>query len=103
METRWLEITNLQGIGIKVTGELSSGMNESAERTFQWTAGRYTAAALEEARHPCDLVEEDATLLKLDAEVAGVGTAACGPGVKDEFQVKCRETKFSFTLEKIEI
>jgi beta-galactosidase len=48
-------------------------------------------------------LREDATLLKLDAEVAGVGTAACGPGVKDEFQVKCRETKFSFTLEKIEI
>ncbi|MCV5153381.1 beta-galactosidase small subunit, partial [Escherichia coli] len=49
--------------------------------------------------HPCDLVEEDATLLRLDAKVAGVGTAACGPGVREDLLVKVEEMKFSFVLE----
>jgi beta-galactosidase len=103
IDTRWLNINNSRGVGIKVTGEIVRNTEQRVERTFQWQAGRHTAAAIEAARHPCDLTEEDATLLKLNAEVAGVGTAACGPGVREEFQVRCREVEFSFTLEKLEI
>ena len=85
--------------GIKVTG--GTIKEEADATTFQWGASRHHAAKLEAARHPCDLVEEDATLLKLNAEVAGVGSAACGPDVSEEFQVKCRDIEFGFLLQPI--
>lgn len=100
VDTRWVKMANLQGAGIQVTREV---IGDAPERTFQWSAGRYTAAALEAAKHPCDLIEEDATLLRLNAEGAGVGSAACGPGVAEEFEVKCCETEFSFLLEKVAV
>jgi len=99
MDTRWMTITRAVGAGIKVTGGAVSTEKKGTE--FQWGASRHTAASLEAARHPCDLVEEDATLLRLNAEVSGVGSAACGPGVSAEFEVQCREMSFSFLLEPI--
>jgi len=97
MDTRWLTISESGGSGISVTG----GTTSDGTNLFKWAAGRQTAATLEAARHPCDLVEEDATLLRLDAEVAGVGSAACGPGVREEFEVKCRDIEFEFVLRPV--
>lgn len=102
MDTRWVMLLNSQCSGIKVTESVNK-KNKDSEGTFQWGVGWHTAATLEAARHPCDLVEEDATLLKLNAEVAGLGSAACGPGPKEEFQVKCREREFGFLFEKVQI
>jgi beta-galactosidase len=92
MDTRWLELAQ-GGAGLKIIG------GEAGK--FHWGAGGHTAKSLEDAKHPCDLVEEDATLLKLNAEVAGTGTAACGPGVREEFEVKCREMEFEFLLQPL--
>jgi beta-galactosidase len=81
METRWVKIVNLQAAGIKITREVIRNEDKPSEETFKWSAGRSTAATLEKGRHPCDLIEEDATLLKVNAEVAGLGSASCGPGM----------------------
>ncbi|KAK9776134.1 putative beta-galactosidase [Seiridium cardinale] len=94
METRWLKLGDDYGVGLKVTTTTVPGH-------FSWTAARYSAAALEKARHPCDLVREDATLLNLSSKVAGVGTAACGPGVRDDLQVKVQDDEFEFVLEAV--
>lgn len=102
MDTRWIAIVNSYGAGIRVTGERYSN-GQSPKETFHWSAGQYSANALEAAKHPCDLITESATLVKLNAEVAGVGSAACGPGVAEEFEVKCCETEFSFILEPTQI
>jgi beta-galactosidase len=103
MDTRWAKIVNLQGAGIKITGEVIKNEDKAPERTFQWSAGRYTAVTLEAAKHPCDLIEEDATLLKVNAEGAGLGSAACGPGMAEEFEVKCSEREFCCLLEKVDV
>ncbi|ORY60925.1 uncharacterized protein BCR38DRAFT_487982 [Pseudomassariella vexata] len=95
METRWVVLGDVYGVGIKARSVPSS----SSEGVFSWTAGRHTAQTLEQARHPCDLVAENATLLNLSARVAGVGTAACGPGVREDLQVKVLEDEFEFLLE----
>lgn len=92
METRWLKLSDDYDAGIKAT--LSS-----ASQKFSWTASRHGAEALEHAKHPCDLVAEDATLLNLSAKVAGVGSAACGPGVREDLQVKVQDDEFEFVLE----
>ncbi|KAK4231087.1 glycoside hydrolase [Podospora fimiseda] len=98
MGTRWLLLGN-SGIispGIRVTGKDS--------KIFSFAASKYSAKTIEEARHPCDLEgkeeKDGAILVKLDAEVAGVGTAACGPGVREDLLVKVEEDgmKFGFVL-----
>lgn len=95
MDTRWvrLEDADGQGSGVKAS-------RAGDENTFSWTGGRLTAETIEGAKHPCDLVREDATLLNLSPFVAGVGSAACGPGVRDDLLVKVEPVTFEFVLEK---
>ncbi|KAH8887185.1 family 2 glycosyl hydrolase [Thozetella sp. PMI_491] len=99
MQTRWVRITEPQGSGIRVTAGDKTEWSEPDARKFSFAASRHTAETLWKAAHPCDLVEEDATLLRLDAKVAGVGTAACGPGVREDLLAKVEDLKFSFVLE----
>lgn len=94
-ETRWVKVLNEQGLGIKAT--YRPGPHE--KEFFQWAACLHDAKVLEQARHPADLVERNGPLWRLDADNAGVGTAACGPGVKAGDQVQCREREFTFVLE----
>jgi beta-galactosidase len=94
MDTRWVKMTGVSGVGIRAT---STGN----PKVFQWAAGRHSPSALENARHPRDLVKEDEVLWRLDAEAAGVGSAACGPGIREEFQVKCDEKEFEFHFERV--
>ncbi|KAF7198394.1 Beta-galactosidase [Pseudocercospora fuligena] len=70
---------------------------------FSWAAGYHSPQTLDKAKHPCDLVEEDVLLLRLDVATAGVGSGACGPGIAEEHQVKCRETAFTFQMQKIRV
>jgi beta-galactosidase len=76
-------------------------MNDLPDR-FNWQAGMYTQESLTAAKHPCGLLEDDSALWRVDAESVGVRSGTCGPGVKDEYQVKCREMKFEVRLEAIE-
>jgi beta-galactosidase len=39
--------------------------------------------------------------LRLDGRVAGVGTAACGPGVREDLLVPVEEMEFGFRLEAV--
>ncbi|ELQ43971.1 beta-galactosidase [Pyricularia oryzae] len=95
MGTRWLELLlkDGQGRGIRA--------RSTADAHFSFAARRYTDHNVEDAKHPCDLVEVDATLLRLDSKVAGVGTAACGPGVREDLLVKTEEVSFGFEIERV--
>ncbi|EGX92444.1 Glycoside hydrolase family 2, TIM barrel [Cordyceps militaris CM01] len=66
---------------------------------FNFTATRHTAEMLEKAAHPYELTEEEYVLLRLDAAVTGLGTAACGPGPREEFLVRPGKTSYGFVLE----
>jgi beta-galactosidase len=102
METRWLGVGSTQGTPtIRVTAGDEVDWSENCERNFSWVATKHSVKGVENAKHPCNLVEEEAVLLRLDAAVAGVGTAACGPGVREDFLVKVAEIKFAFTLEAL--
>ena len=97
METRWVAMTDTARRGVRASMKQGNEPNR-----FNWQAGKYSPEVLKAARHPCDLVEADAVLWRVDAEVAGVGSAACGPGVRTEHQVKCREMEFEVKLEAVE-
>lgn len=101
MDTRWVTLTDAHGAGVKAV-RLPEPKKKGGKATpFNWVASNHSIETLEAAAHPPDLVEEDATLLRLDYKVAGVGTAACGPGVREDLLVKCEEMSFGFVLESV--
>lgn len=91
METSWVRVSDAHGAGVKAKGS----------SPFNWVATNHSIETVHAARHPPDLVEEDATLLRLDHKVAGVGTAACGPGVREDLLVHVQEMKFGFVLDSV--
>lgn len=98
MGTRWVEVTGSRLAGRGVRARRVGGAGEG----FSFAASWYSDRTIQKASHPPDLVEEThATLLRLDEAVAGVGTGACGPAVKDVDLVKCKEYSFGFELESI--
>lgn len=96
MDARWVTLTDAHGAGMQ-----AFATEDSEGGLFSWVASNHSSDTVHKARHPPDLVEEDATLLRLDHKVAGVGTAACGPGVREDLLVKVEEMKFGFVLESV--
>jgi beta-galactosidase len=97
MDARWVEMSDVSGSGVR-----ASMKRGGRPARFNWQAGKYSPEVLMAAKHPCDLVEEEAVLWRIDAEVTGVGSGACGPGVRDEHEVKCKEIEFEIKLEVVQ-
>lgn len=102
MGTGWVTSSSQDG-GVRLRAALDdSPENEGRASGFSWAAGPYSSQVLDAAAHPCDLAgkeDPDAVLLRLDARVAGVGSAACGPGVRPDLLAPVEETSFAFSLE----
>ncbi|KAK3362418.1 glycoside hydrolase family 2 protein [Lasiosphaeria hispida] len=104
MATKWVYVGEANGYsGLKAVAGSAEDWSENCGRDqgFSWRVSRYSDAVVEGAKHPCDLEEDGATLVRLDARVAGVGTAACGPGVREDLLVKVEETRFAFILDGV--
>lgn len=108
MGARWVKMLDERGNGVRATRmTTSNAAAQISERgwedeQFHWAASRYSAAELTRARHPHELVASpDTVFWRLDVETAGVGTGACGPGVMEKYQVKCREVEFRFRLDPV--
>jgi beta-galactosidase len=101
MGARWVTMLDGQGNGVRATRTPGA---EEGPSLFQWAASPYSASELTLARHPHELIppsESDPVYFRLDVASAGVGTAACGPGVAEQYQVKCREIEFEFRLDPV--
>lgn len=96
-DTRWMTVSNGQG----TYGMRTSRVGKEGNEIFDFAVHHYTATDLANAKHPCELVRRDEVMLRLDVDHSGLGTAACGPGVLEAYQVACREMEFSFMLEPI--
>jgi hypothetical protein len=58
----------------------------------------YTTADFTKARHTCELVRRDETILNLDHAQAPLGSASCGPGPLEKYLVKAEPVAFSVRL-----
>ncbi len=87
-DTRWIKITNDQGAGIMVT----------SQRPFEFSAVPFSDKMLYENTHINGLKSDGNITLHLDAIQSGVGTATCGPGVRDEYRVPISIQQFDFTI-----
>lgn len=88
-DVRWLAISD---------EKRSGGMYIKADRPFQFSFLPYTDRNIEKARHLNELEDDGTNTLHLDAEQAGVGNAACGPAIRDEYLLKPAPRQFRFTF-----
>jgi beta-galactosidase len=78
--------------------ELTRGTLEIAGDPFALTVRPYGLEVLDAAAHRPDLVADGRSYVYLDHALRGVGTAACGPGVLEQYRLKPRDADFTLTL-----
>ncbi|MEH7235812.1 glycoside hydrolase family 2 TIM barrel-domain containing protein [Bacillus sp. JJ1562] len=85
-EVRWASLTDLSGVGLLVVGQPN----------FDFSASYYSTENLEKANHTYDLVKDDFITFNVYYKQQGLGSASCGPGVLEQYQLK--NDDFSFTV-----
>ncbi len=73
------------------------------EKPLEVSAHHYTTENLTAARHPYELVRQDEITLNLDAGQSGLGSASCGPGRLEKYQLKAAEIRFSLRLRPVDL
>jgi beta-galactosidase len=77
---------------------MDGGTLEISGDPFALTVRPYGMSVLDAAAHRPDLRTDGRTYLYLDHTRRGVGTAACGPGVLEQYRLKPREADFTLIL-----
>ena len=75
-DVRWATISDGSGHGLRIDGA----------PTFDLTARPWTSEHLTQARHPVELVAGEHIWVNIDAGHHGIGSAACGPGVLEQYR-----------------
>ena len=87
-DTRWLKLTNKQGLGLVIL----------SDDHLSFSTSHYTEQDLRQAKHPFELKARPETILNLDYAVRGLGNGSCGPITLPQYEVKKEPAHFSFTL-----
>ena len=95
MDTRWVSVTDGNGIGLMVTAVQG--------QHFNFSALPCTANAIFAAAHPEELEMAGQTILNVDACTLGLGGAACGPRPMDRDIPIAGPTTFEFSLRPVRV
>ena len=69
-----------------------------SDKEFEFNVSKYSTNALLIAEHVDELKTDGKTHLRIDYKVTGMGSAACGPGLADEYKLNDKEVDFSFSI-----
>jgi beta-galactosidase len=94
-DTRWVSLRDSKSPSIGMRASRLNGKH------FSFLAPYHRDSTIHDARHPPGLKEEDVVFVRLDAKVAGVGSGAYGPVVREDLMVKTEKTTFGFLLEPL--
>lgn len=78
--------------------ELDGGSLSIAGDDFALTVRPYSQQVLDDATHREDLTRDGRSYIYLDCARDGVGTAACGPGALEPYQLTPRDVDFTVVL-----
>ena len=87
-DVRWLGLHDLSGAGLDVSGA----------PLLQFSALHYSANDLFAAPHSHQIPWRDSTLLCLDIQQRGLGTASCGPDTLPRYRLRAGTHRFAYTL-----
>ncbi len=84
------------------TRRLTIGGLEFRTKTgFEFAVSEYSASALEAANHTNELKKDGFVHLRVDYKVSGVGSASCGPALRDEYRLSEKEIRFEFSINPV--
>ena len=92
MDTRWVALTDRQGIGLIARGR----------PTLEFSAHRFLPRDFEAAKHHADLQPRPFIVLNLDGRQRGLGTASCGPDVLPAYELHPDPFAFGVVLSPFE-
>lgn len=81
-----------------LTGPATPGLRLEGAPSFGLTVRRWTSEDLTAARHTSDLVPGDRVWVTVDIAQSGLGTASCGPGVLEKYQLRVEPMSMSLGL-----
>ena len=87
-EVRWVALTNDAGVGLLAVGT----------PWLEVSAHHFTTQDLTEAKHTYELQRRAEITLNLDYAQSGLGSASCGPGRLEKYQLKPAETRYRVRL-----
>ena len=76
---------------------LANGLTVAADKAFSFSVLPYSTEQLKGANHDFELPVSDGVYVNLDLAMSGVGTASCGPALKEEYRAP-REGNITFRL-----
>lgn len=84
-EVRWVNVTNLRGMGIHAVGlpELNFSLH------------RYTVEQFEHAKHTTDLRVVGPLVWRVDYRQQGIGSASCGPALPSQYELRAEPFQFA--------
>ena len=93
-DTRWLEVREAAGFGLRITG---------AEETehFSFNCCHYTPMQLTETMHDFELTEQEQTVIHIDYRQCGIGSNSCGPVLSPEYSLLEQHYRFAFRLQPL--
>ena len=87
-DTRWAALTDERGTGLLVAGR----------PRFDFAARRFRVRDIAAARHTVDLVDAGAVILSIDYAQHGIGSASCGPGPLEPYELRAAPFRFGMAL-----
>jgi beta-galactosidase/evolved beta-galactosidase subunit alpha len=90
-QIRWVRMGDDQGYGLQFSGP----------EPMNFSAYRYTDAAIAAATHTWQLEPEDFITFNFDHRQSGLGTATCGPGCRPAYLVPAQKMSLNYTITPI--
>ena len=77
---------------------LANGMHVTADKAFSFSVLPYSTEQIKSVAHVFELPVSDGVYVNIDAAMSGVGTASCGPELKEEYRAP-KAGKITFRIE----
>jgi len=90
-DVRWVKLTNTNGVGLKVSGDIP----------LEASVHHYSTQTLTNAVHTYELVKENLTYWNIDFSQGGLGGNSCGPKPLEKYLLKPLPIQFSLKFEPI--
>lgn len=94
-DTKWVQLANERGSGLRAVLHCEEPANANG---FDFNVQRFSAKELQKAKHPYELGSSEKVLFRIDGGHNGLGTASCGPGTLEKYQLACQTLDFTVDL-----
>jgi len=87
-DVKWLAVYDAMGRGLLF----------KTDGVFECSASHFTAKDVDDAKHTCDLVKRDETIVRIDYKVGGIGSGSCGPYTAEKYKLLDKKIQYGFSV-----